>query len=86
MNLKKRIWDFFKQKEDIVDHIAISKINANISDLDSKVFNLKQEVAILEQKLEENSKLLDEIETIKTRIENMDKVYAHKIYKLETEK
>ena len=86
MNLKKRIWDFFKQKDDIVDRELIKKIGTSITDLNRRVFNLEHKVSDLERKLAETSKILSNVEEIERKIDSMDKVYAHKIHKLETGK
>jgi predicted nuclease with TOPRIM domain len=86
MNLKQKIWDFFKQKEDIVDHELNRKIATSISDLNRRAHNLEVAVSDLKKKQVENtndiSRLTLDFKGLKDYVSNMDKVYSHKISKI----
>jgi len=87
MNFKQKIWDFFKQKEDIMDRELVSNIEHSISELNMMVRNIKSTITDLEKRQVDNSNDLNmltiELKGLKAYISDMDKVYSHKISKIE---
>jgi predicted nucleic acid-binding Zn-ribbon protein len=86
MNFRQKVWDFFKQKDDIVDHELIKKIGTSITDLNRRVHNVEIAIKDLEKnhssKSDTMSSLKSEIENLKFYIKEMDNVYSFKISKL----
>jgi len=88
MNFRQKVWDFFKQKDDIIDHELIKKIGTSITDLNRRVHNVEIAITDLEKnqssKSDTLSSLKSEIENLKFYIKEMDNVYSFKISKLNT--
>lgn len=86
MNLKQKIWDFFKQKEDIVDHELNRKIGVSITELNRRVHNLEMAMSDLEKRETETSSdlksLKDGFNDMKLNIRDMSKIYNYKINQL----
>jgi predicted nucleic acid-binding Zn-ribbon protein len=86
MNFRQKVWDFFKQKDDIVDRELIKKIGTSITDLNRRVHNVEIAIKDLEKnqssKSDTMSSLKSEIENLKFYIKEMDNVYSFKISKL----
>lgn len=90
MDFKRKIWDFFKQKDDIVDHELIKKIGTSITDLNRRAHNLELAVSDLEKTQKSESTAIHvlseeikdfsgELEGVKGYVTDMEKVYGFKI-------
>lgn len=87
MNFKKKIWDFFKQKDDIVDHGLNQGFAESIKYLGEIVRNLEIAVSDLEKKYsgmfsdmsKEVESVSEEIAGVKSYVSDLEKVYGFKI-------
>lgn len=86
MNLRQKIWNFFKQKDDIVDQGFNIEVANSISDLNRRVIDLEVAVSKLEKQQTEStndiSALTSDFKGLKDYVGDMDKVYSHKISKI----
>jgi flagellar capping protein FliD len=83
MKLKQKIWDYFKQKEDIVDHELVKKIGISISDLNRRIHNLEMVITDLEKKqLSSTGELNGKFDNLKDYIKKMDSIYSFEISRL----
>lgn len=79
MEIKKLIWDFFKQKEDLNDQNVIEKIAHSIGDLNRRVHYLEQYVKTIENHTTSLDDLKNEIESINKKISDMNYIYTRKL-------
>lgn len=87
MDFKRKIWDFFKQKDDIVDHELNKKVGTSITDLNRRVHNLEIAISDLQKKCSgrfddlsnELKAASEEIDGVKSYVNDMEKVYGFKI-------
>lgn len=87
MDFKRKIWDFFKQKDDIVDYELNKKVKTSITNLNRRVHKLEIAVSDLQKKCSDKFGDLsnelkaasEEIDGVKSYVNDMEKVYGFKI-------